>query len=42
MRRKEIGFTLGSGWSKVSEDEVDRILNQTTPTTTNEEKEEER
>lgn len=28
MRKKEIGFSLGTGWSKVTEEEVERILHQ--------------
>lgn len=38
IRKKEIGFSLGAGWSKVSEDEVNRILHQ--PTVSNEDENE--
>ncbi|XP_019851537.1 PREDICTED: YLP motif-containing protein 1-like [Amphimedon queenslandica] len=38
IRKKEIGFSLGGGWSKVSEDEVNRILHQ--PTASNEDEKE--
>ena len=28
MKRKEIGFTIGSRWNHVSEEEIHKILNQ--------------
>jgi hypothetical protein len=30
LRKKEIGFTLGSRWSKMTEDEIERILHPPT------------
>ena len=31
QRQKEIGFTIGSRWNEVSEEEIERILNNKTP-----------